>query len=677
MMDRLKEALARDLQKEEAKKAAGPAKAARQASDVYGTPDGRIVVVAKSIKRALERASEVLEENIMNLDYEILEHGTSGFLGIGAKPYKIIAGLAAVSFNEFAMTMSPETGDVGGMHGVLHGMQQAEPADKDGVFKVVVRKAGIFIQSNPPKGKGRKAGFEQAAAALAMRGIANFDRDVVQKTLDEASGEPVKIGEWQPNKQFDSRVTIDLTPDEMKAFAIVSKPEKWGRVLEPEDIMANLDLKGVKFGILEDKIREMLDAEIYNTPVLVAQGKQVEYGVDAVITYNFRTETDKIQLKEEENGRVDFFNLDLVQNVVAGQVLATKTPATLGAAGRTVTNKRIETKPGKDTPFVPGRNCHLEADGLSIVSDIHGQVLLANNKVVVDPVYEVAGNLDMGVGNVTFLGTVVVKGNVEENLEIKAAGNVEILGTVNKAKIEAEGSVIVRQGIIGKDEGVIKAGQDVMAKFVERCRISAGNDVVVVESIVDSQVDAGRRVICLQGKRGTLSGGRTRAREEINVKNLGNENSPTTIVEVGIDPKSREKFDSISEEKRQLNDKVVEAAKNIITLQNQKGSGMLSPEKESMLQDLIVSKAESEARIKEINEELEELKSFMNMLETKGKVSVQKLVYPGARIIIKNATLDVKDNFKFTTFMQEGGIVRATVYEQPKEEGKARPAGKR
>nr|HPN82853.1 FapA family protein [Spirochaetota bacterium] len=169
----------------------------------------------------------------------------------------------------------------------------------------------------------------------------------------------------------------------------------------------------------------------------------------------------------------------------------------------------------------------------------------------------------------------------------------------------------------------------------------------------------------------------TRAREEINVKNLGNENSPTTIVEVGIDPKSREKFDSISEEKRQLNDKVVEAAKNIITLQNQKGSGMLSPEKESMLQDLIVSKAESEARIKEINEELEELKSFMNMLETKGKVSVQKLVYPGARIIIKNATLDVKDNFKFTTFMQEGGIVRATVYEQPKEEGKARPAGKR
>ena len=390
-------------------------------------------------------------------------------------------------------------------------MQQAEPADRTELFKVVVRKAGIFIQSNP-QGKGRKAGFEQASR-LAMRGITNFDRDVVQKTLDEASGEPVKIGEWQPNKQFDSRVTIDLTPDEMKAFAIVSKPEKWGRVLEPEDIMANLDLKGVKFGILEDKIREMLDAEIYNTPVLVAQGKQVEYGVDAVITYNFRTETDKIQLKEEENGRVDFFNLDLVQNVVAGQVLATKTPATLGAAGRTVTNKRIETKPGKDTPFVPGRNCHLEADGLSIVSDIHGQVLLANNKVVVDPVYEVAGNLDMGVGNVTFLGTVVVKGNVEENLEIKAAGNVEILGTVNEAKIEPR--ACHRASRHHRKAGVIKAGQT--DGELLNGAISAGT-MWSLETLWTPRWCRGR--VIMQESRAPSGG---QAREEINVRTLKRE----------------------------------------------------------------------------------------------------------------------------------------------------------
>ena len=73
----------------------------------------------------------------------------------------------------------------------------------------------------------------------------------------------------------------------------------------------------------------MLDNEVYGSPTLVAQGKPVEDGKDAQITFNFRKDNDQINLKEEE-GRIDFHNLELVQNVVVGQVLATKDPATVG-----------------------------------------------------------------------------------------------------------------------------------------------------------------------------------------------------------------------------------------------------------------------------------------------------------------------------------------------------------
>jgi len=668
-MDRLKEMLAEDMKKEAAQSSQGASPFGKMPSDVYGTPDGRVVVVAKSIKRALERASDVLEENVMNLDYEIIQQGSAGFFGFGAKPCRIIVGLAPTTYGDYSGGM-----DSGGGMDDFSGFSAAEvePADHDGVFKITIRKSGIFVSAHPPKGKGKKASFEQASNTLTAKGILNFDRDVIQKTIDDSSGEPVKIGEWQPNKQFDSSVVIDVTQDEMRALAIVTKPEKFGRVLEPEDIIAALEARNVKFGILEDKIKDMLDKEVYNNPTVVAQGKDVELGVDAEINYNFRVDNDKIQLKDEEGGRVDFFNLDRVQNVVAGQVLATKKPATDGSDGRTVTNRRLDTTPGRDVVLEAGRNCHLEGGGYSVVSDISGQVFMVNGKVVVDPVYEVAGNVDLGTGNITFLGTVIVKGSVEENLEIKAAGNVEVYGTVNKAKIEADGSVLVRQGIIGKDEGVIVASQDVTAKFVERCKISAGNDVIISESIIDSQVDAGRRVVCLAGKRGTISGGRVRAREEVNVKNLGNESSPTTIVEVGTDPKMREKFDALSEEKRQLSDRIGEWAKNIITLQNQKGALGLSADKENMLSELLMSKHEGEARMAEVTEELEELRKLMSDLEAMGKVGVQKMAYPGARIIIKNATLDVRDNFKFCTFMQEAGIIRVSGYEALKEEQKSR-----
>jgi hypothetical protein len=672
-MDRLKQMLAEDLKKETAASSQSASPFGKMPSDVFGTPDGRVVVVAKSIKHALERASDVLEENIMNLDYEIIQHGNTGFLGFGSKPCRIIVGVAATSFTDFDASM----GGGGDDFPSFAASKPVEPADRDGIFKVTVRKTGIFISAIPPKGKGKKAVFEQASVELTTKGIAGFDRDVVQKTIDAASGEPVKIGEWQANKAFDSSVVIDVSADDMKAFAIVTKPEKYGRVLEVDDIVTALELRGAKFGILEDKIKELLENEVYNNPTVVAQGKEVELGADAVITYNFRIDTDKVKLKNdgvEEGGRLNFLELDNVQNVVPGQVLAVKKPATAGSEGRTVTNRRIETAPGKDLPFEPGRNCHLQPtpEGDTIVSDISGQVFILNNKVVVDPVYEIPGNVDLGVGNITFLGTVIVKGSVEENLEIKAAGNVEVYGTVNKAKIEADGSVLVRQGIIGKGEGVIIAQNDVTAKFVERCKISAGQDVIISESIIDSQVDAGRRIVCLAGKRGTVSGGRIRAREEVNVKNLGNESSPTTIVEVGTDPKMRERFDMLSDEKRQISDRVSESSKNIITLQNQKGSLGLPAEKEKLLGELILSKAEGESRMKELNEELEELRKIMSELEEMGRVCVQKTAFPGVRIIIKNATLEVRDNFKFCTFMQEAGIIRVSGYEALKEEKPAR-----
>ena len=82
-MDRLRDMLAQDIGKDA--KSSGGSNPFNLPGDVYGTPDGRIVVISKSIKKALERASDVLEESIMNLDYEIVEHGSKGILGIGGK----------------------------------------------------------------------------------------------------------------------------------------------------------------------------------------------------------------------------------------------------------------------------------------------------------------------------------------------------------------------------------------------------------------------------------------------------------------------------------------------------------------------------------------------------------------------------------------------------------------
>ena len=76
-----------------------------------------------------------------------------------------------------------------------------------------------------------------------------------------------------------------------------------------------------------------------------------------------------MQLKEK-NGRVDFRELNLVENVEAGQILATKKPPEEGVAGRTVTGKSLPAKPGKNTQIEIGKNVKLSDDGMSAMSNV-------------------------------------------------------------------------------------------------------------------------------------------------------------------------------------------------------------------------------------------------------------------------------------------------------------------
>ena len=77
---------------------------------------------------------------------------------------------------------------------------------------------------------------------------------------------------------------------------------------------------------------------------------------------------------------------------------------------------------------------------------INGQVVLKNNKISIEPIYIVPGDVSLETGNIVFLGSVIVQGSVHDNFVVKAAGNIDIKGTVQKAFIEAEGDIFLRQG---------------------------------------------------------------------------------------------------------------------------------------------------------------------------------------------------------------------------------------
>ena len=617
-----------------------------------------IEVLSYSIEEGLENASKKLKVGIADLEYEILERGSPGFLGIGRKPYRLLVRATTPKVPTEILELTKK---------VSKGIEVTIPQDVDGTFKIRVTKRGIFLIVTKPKGKGRKVSVQEVLNALYDKQIVNIDQNLIQSIVEKASGEPVKIGEWAPNPEYDGKMNIEISNDEMKVFLTLIPPRRNGRIVEFDDIMAELQKRNVVFGIKEDVIKDAVENDKFNQAIVIAEGRPPQNGEDAKIDYKFRIEKD-IKLTEDEKGRVDFRELDLIENVVIGQVLAVKIPATKGVPGMTVFGKELPAKDGKDIPLIPGKNVKLSEDGMQLIAEINGQVVYAKDRVNVEPVYEVKGDVSVETGNIVFLGTVIVRGNVEDGFSVKAAGNIDVRGSVGKATLEAEGDIIIKQGLLGKDEAEVRAGNDVIAKFLERAKlVEAGRDVIVAEGIMHSYVDAGKRVIC-NGKRAIIVGGRVRAGEEVNAKTIGSPSFTETIIETGMDPKSRQQLIDLQEELRVSKEKVRELSMNITTLQNQKraAGGKLSPEKEELLLNMLQEKESLTIRITEVEEQINEIKNYLASLESKGKVAVQNVIYPKVKITIKDATLEVRDEFKYVTFYYEAGNIGVHPYEEAK-----------
>ncbi len=539
--------------------------------------------------------------------------------------------------------------------------------DKPGAVFVKLTQEGAFLKVIPAVGHGARASERDALQRIALRGVNQYDAKIVARVVNRAEGEYIKIGDFDFNPDNQAALSVEIAEQEMKAYISVTQPGPGGPDLTKEEIISLLQSNGVVFGIKEEDIESFIDYPQYNTQVLAAEGRKAVDGENAHIVYNFTTDHSHIELKEK-NGRVDFKEQNLIENVEAGQLLAKKAVLQHGEPGSTVTGRSLAADPGKDIELELGKNVKLSDDGLTIIALINGQVMLTGGKVNVEPVYTVDGDVNMHTGNILFLGTVVVKGSVGSGFTVKAAGNIEVMGSVGRSNLDAEGDIIVHQGIMGKNEGRVKAGINVVAKFIEHARIEAEENVVVSDGIIHSSVDANQRIIC-QGKRASIVGGRLRAGEEIHAKVLGSVAGTETILEVGFDPKSKERLMELFKAKENLENELQEIELNINTITNlQRVQRKISEEKAKSLEDLNNKRAEMLSELEEINKEVNTINEYLASLKIMGKVSASDKVFPGVKIFIKNDHLVVRNEFKNVTFILQGKEVRMTKYE-PVEEG--------
>jgi uncharacterized protein (DUF342 family) len=609
-----------------------------------------------TLEEAVSQAATLLNLAVRKIEYEVTEKGSPGIMGSGKKNWKIRA------YERLA---------------VLDTVSEDERLDRDFEFDVPVVEDkngeafvhltydGALLKVTPPVGRGRRISEAQVLMVLDARQVKNLDMRAINETIKAAAGEYIRVGDFDHNPANDSSMSVDITEQGMKALLFVTPPGIGGHDITLESYLSFLKSNKVVVGINEAYLRSFADKPVYKERVVMAEGIFPVNGRDAYLQYNFETDQSKVRIREGINGKVNFKDLNIIQNVVESQPLAKKMAPEKGTQGRTVTGDFLPARDGKDIPLPLGKSVHVGEDGLTIIADMNGQVVESGGKINVEPIYTVQGDVSLKTGNIIFLGTVIINGNVEDGFSVKAAGNIEVNGTVEKAELDAEGDIIVHQGITGKGSGIIRAGKSIWARFIENTVIEAGNMVVASDGIINSRVDAFNRIIC-QGKRASIVGGRLRASEEINAKVLGSPTSGTeTICEVGVDPKTKERLTKLIETKRAMEKQLEEIQLNMQTLINIKKQRKSLPEdKEAYLRELNEKRVGCITDLRKIIDDIEKAHDFLNNLQSRGRVSASSKVYPGVRVIIKDAREDVRTEYRAVTFVLENGLVKVTKYEE-------------
>lgn len=516
--------------------------------------------------------------------------------------------------------------------------------------------------------------IEESGVYLTLNGKPNFN-NVVDYIMDKEIKEPefdaineaysnpgkrIKIAEYFEGVYQKSKIDISISDDKMKAYVLLTKPR--GVVFTSvEEIVSEASKQGIIFGINEERLKDIINGKKYDERYVFAEGREAINGKNGKIDYKIKTIETKNKLKPTENddGKVDFKNIDVVENVVKGTVLAVKILPGSGITGKNIFGEDIIARDGVEVFFEQGKNTEISEDGLELKAAIDGMVNINGKRIDVTNVY-VVEEVGLTSGNIKFVGGVLVKGDVLPDYEIDADGNVEVKGNVEKAKIVSNGDVIIHGSCFGKSSGIIKSGNDVIVNFVESTHIEAEGNVIVNEGIMNSTVIAGKKVI-LVDKKGTVVGGEIRAAEGVEVINLGSSRSIKTDIEVGINPKVLEEIKNLEIEIEDVKKKMEQVEKNLNLLQNIKESmgDKMPADKEELLEKMIGAKFLMSKTIKEKENTLYERQ--LNVQDIKSAtVCVHDVCYPGVKIKIRKGIYTSKEALRNVKFYYEGAEVKMT-----------------
>ena len=524
--------------------------------------------------------------------------------------------------------------------------------------KIVQKADGVYLSIGQLE-QGESLSRKDVIALIDSYNVQDVDFISLSESIKgNPSGKEIKISDKAQIHQIPEQAVIDISKDRMEAFITFKEPVNDGAKLDAKGIILALEEAGIVEYNLET-VNTLALHKVYERKYAIAKGNAPVNGTDGYLQYHFNNENLRPKPKILEDGSVDFRQLGLLRLCERGDVLVTSVPPGEGRDGLDVTGNVVAFVPGRAPQNIPvGKNTYVSEDGLHLIADVSGQLVISQGKINVSPCLEIKGNVDNSTGNIDFNGQVVINGNVLTGFVVKASGNIEVHGVCEGAILTTDADIVIGRGAQGMEKAKLTAGGNVTAKFIEGCTVSAEGNVTA-DSILNSTVTSGGDVI-LSGKRGLLTGGKLIAGNKLVAKTIGSPMGTTTIIEVGNKPTAVLGIKEMTAEYEKLRKEFekVDQAVNLLTAQQRKG--ILADDKKQLLMKMLNAKMTYREKLNGLQLKIDEMNQ--SLTSNSGTVSASNVIQPGVRVTIGNSQLSIRDKMSNCTLRNNGEKVALGPY---------------
>jgi len=354
------------------------------------------------------------------------------------------------------------------------------------------------------------------------------------------------------------KVTIvaKLSDDRLKLF-ITAECKSAGSTISKGDLVSLLvphvpgDL--LNLGVLDDIAVHLSKGEKVEDRRVV-KGVEPEAGADArlvflVKRYAPKPPAQKSAPEENETCFLSLRDLHLFDNVKSGMVVARLYPPKSGKAGTDALGKPLPAKAGQPVKLqldktLTQRN---EAEGAlsyqAVVASTDGYLVEESGKLMVKEELAITGNVDFHVGNLEFIGQLVVKGDVLPGFSVSGVKGVTIIGAVQGGSVSSsQGSVTVKGFVFGGDTGKIVCRGDFSCITARQAQVEALGNITISKEAYDCTLRSQKSIVAEGGR---LIGGQHFAVCGAHAQQFGNDVGHTTTIDLCSDVEMTTEYASL------------------------------------------------------------------------------------------------------------------------------------